>query len=175
MVRRDQDGGHRSEKSGSKIPGFRAFHGCVTRFHAFTTFHRLSIDVRSGAIVADCFLNDLCAVKRGPSFSREPRSNRARVETSDDDSTSFLTVCVLVASSFDERLGHLGCDSANGKQKGKTGRFGPIGPETAQCQLPHNIVTFGMIRARDVRVGRERGQRGERRSRFAISSRSVSD
>lgn len=29
---------------------------------------------------------------------------------------------------------------------GKTGRFGPIGPETAQCQLPHNIVTFGMVR-----------------------------
>lgn len=34
----------------------------------------------------------------------------------------------------------------------KTGRFGPIGPETAQCQLPHNIVTFGMVRARDARV-----------------------
>lgn len=27
----------------------------------------------------------------------------------------------------------------------KTGRFGPIGPETAQCQLPHNTVTFGMV------------------------------
>lgn len=36
----------------------------------------------------------------------------------------------------------------------KTGRFGPIGPETAQCQLPHNIVTFGMVRARDARVSR---------------------
>lgn len=27
----------------------------------------------------------------------------------------------------------------------KTGRFGPISPETAQCQLPHSVVTFGWI------------------------------
>lgn len=79
----------------------------------------------------------------------------------------------VVASTT--RRGHFERDSANGEQKGKTGRFGPIGPETAQYQLPHNIVTFGMVRARDVRVCRERERRGERRSRFAISSRLVSD
>lgn len=34
----------------------------------------------------------------------------------------------------------------------KTGRFGPIGPETAQCQLPHNIVTFGTVRVGERRL-----------------------
>lgn len=36
----------------------------------------------------------------------------------------------------------------NGKHE--TGRFGPIGPETAQCQLPHRVIVthvLGMVRA----------------------------
>lgn len=170
MVRRDQDGGHRSEKSGPKIPGFRAF------------VPRLCWAFSRACILSSAF------------DRREKRSDRRRFASSailarvGRGTRAFLAGPVRIARGnvwrrfvfvspglhprrFDERRGHFERDSANGKQKGKTGRFGPIGPETAQYQLPHNIVTFGMVRARDVRVYRERERRGERRSRFAISSR----
>lgn len=151
-----------------------SFHGCVGRFRALASFHRLSIEAREAERSSPVrFLGDPRAGRTGdPSFSRGPRSNRARKRLA----AMRLRFSRLASSSrrrFDERRGHFERDSANGKQKGKTGRFGPIGPETAQYQLPHNIVTFGMVRARDVRVCRERERRGERRSRFAISSRLV--
>lgn len=174
MVRRDQDGGHRSEKSGPKIPGFRAF---VPRLcWAFSRACILSsaFDRREKRSDRRRFASSaiLARVGRGTRAFLAGPVRIARGNTFGGDSSSFLPACASSSRRrFDERRGHFERDSANGKQKGKTGRFGPIGPETAQYQLPHNIVTFGIVRARDVRVCRERERRGERRSRFAISSR----
>lgn len=150
-------------KVGPKDSRFRAFvpRGCFASSHVFSDSAFDSSRTRGAdrASPIGGFLrpgNPRAAQDGGPSFSCGPRSSpREGVEGGgivpsggfSSVSPGFLVACL------DERLGHVpGRDSANGKQEEKTGRFGPIGPETAQCQLPHNIVTFSMVRARDVRV-----------------------
>lgn len=104
MVRRDQDGGHRSEKSGPKIPGFRAFVptavlGVFARLHPFIGFRSTWEAERSSPVR---FLGDPRAGRTGdPSFSRGPRSNRARKHVWRRFVFVSPGLCILVASTSD--------------------------------------------------------------------------
>lgn len=126
VVRRDQDGGHCSESRAQRFSFFRRFSILLLSFASFALPRNKQVEqIRStfppslnyaGGKRTNC-------ASRLDQFARYPRLCQ--------NSTVYTRACNSFFLCSSGHLGWLGFP--------KTGRFGPIGPETAQCQLPHRV------------------------------------
>lgn len=166
MVRRDQDGGHRSESRAQRFP-FLHFRSTLS-FHLTFHFHRITI-VRTREARRDPLSHDERHLRSRDSRAEvdggEPPTGRSSVVARGGRISSTRRFSPLRAlcrcRAFDEEW-RLGCDSGNGKLENLV-RLALKRLNVSYLTISSRLVWF----EREALVRHERGKNEERTSRYS--------